>query len=694
MGAISTIRKHYGIVVGLIGVAIAAFILTDILSPEGGSLITPDDSVGKIAGEEIQYNQYQQRLRIARENYTAQTGQTRMSPTRQIQIENDVWEEMVNEIILRQETEDLKIAISDQELIDMVNPDDPHPLVREMLTDQTTGRFEGEQLRQFLNAAQQDPQARGQLLQLEDAIEHAHQQNKYLNLVQKSFYTTDLEAKDNFYNENRTAQVDFFGISTAAIPDDEIEVGQSALENYYQDNRGRFERDEERDFRFITYEVAPSEEDSLEYRTWLEDQIDLFAETDNDTSFVEINSDREILPAARNLGEIDPPAQDEVVNAEEGDVVGPYLFDGQYNITKVIEVRDDTQYTMNARQIFIDADDEDEPEQLANDLRDRITGGEDFETIAQNFGMDEYAFDGGNLGWFREGLHNEDLEEAIINTPVGDITVIQTDEGYHVLEVLREPIRKLFVTATVSREIIPSSDTFADLYDVAFDFSREANNPESFEQLAEEQGKQVQEAGGLTTSDQFIRGLGPAREIIQWIFENNEHDVSGVFETQETFVVGYISNAYQEGYLALDEVENQVRNEVRESRKQEEIIRLLKEQKDQGGDIRSISAEFDANVHSESRLAFRDNNITSFGRQPRFIGGIFGLQPNILSHPIKGDEAVFMAQIGSFADVQLPEDLRNDRDRLTQQRKEFAYDNAFSKLREMADIQDRRYQYY
>lgn len=693
MGAISTIRKHYGLVVGLIGLAIAAFILTDVLSPEGGTLVTPDDTVAKIGEEEIAYNNYQDRLQVARENHIQQTGEARMSATEQVQLENEVWRELIEEIVMNKELDDIQLEVTEAELIEMVNPDDPHPVVRELLTDPTTGRFESEQLRQLLNAAGQDPRARGQLLQLEDALTQAQVQNKYLNLVEKSFYTTNLEARDDFFNRNRTADVDFIGIETDVIDDEQVEVTRADMENYYQNNRDRFEREEERDIRYVTYDVNPSPSDSLEVREWIEDQKGPFSETDDDSSFVDINSDREIFPSVRDLGEIDEPVQDEILDAEPSDVLGPYLYEGDYNITKLISTEDKEDYTLRSRHIFIEEAEED-AEELANDLLDRIRGGEDFGELALEFGMDEFAFDEGDLGWFREGSHPEALEEAIIDNPVGELTLVESEQGYHVLEVTHDPVQQRFETATVSRRIVPSSETFSNVYDDAFDFSTDAHDPETFEEAAEEYNLNISEATNIERNDQIIPGIGPARELVGWMYESNEGEVSEVFEIREQYVVALLADTREEGYQELDEVETEVRNIVREERKKEEIARLLREERDAGANLQSMSVEFNTDLITESGLAFIEDNISGFGRQQGFIGGVFGIPSGVISHPLKGDQAVFMAEISSFADVELPEDLKDIREERNQERGRYAMENAMEKLREMTTVEDNRYQFH
>jgi len=86
-------------------------------------------------------------------------------------------------------------------------------------------------------------------------------------------------------------------------------------------------------------------------------------------------------------------------------------------------------------------------EELANQLyQDVTTGGQDFDTVAQQSSTDtSTAGNGGDLGWFPRGVMVAPFEEAAFATAPGQIhPPVQTEFGWHIIRVIEtEPNRAL-----------------------------------------------------------------------------------------------------------------------------------------------------------------------------------------------------------------------------------------------------------
>jgi peptidyl-prolyl cis-trans isomerase SurA len=75
-------------------------------------------------------------------------------------------------------------------------------------------------------------------------------------------------------------------------------------------------------------------------------------------------------------------------------------------------------------------------ERKAEDLRNRVVKGEEFNEIAKHFSEGSTAKDGGLLGTFERGQLDKQLEDVVFKMNKGQITdVIQTKSGFEVLEV-------------------------------------------------------------------------------------------------------------------------------------------------------------------------------------------------------------------------------------------------------------------
>jgi peptidyl-prolyl cis-trans isomerase SurA len=75
-------------------------------------------------------------------------------------------------------------------------------------------------------------------------------------------------------------------------------------------------------------------------------------------------------------------------------------------------------------------------EKKAEDLRNRVVKGEDFNEIAKHFSEGSTGKDGGPLGTFERGQLDKQLEDAVFKMDKGQMTpVIQTKSGFEVLKV-------------------------------------------------------------------------------------------------------------------------------------------------------------------------------------------------------------------------------------------------------------------
>ena len=75
-------------------------------------------------------------------------------------------------------------------------------------------------------------------------------------------------------------------------------------------------------------------------------------------------------------------------------------------------------------------------EKKAEDLRNRVVKGEDFNEIAKHFSEGSTAKDGGQLGTFEHGQLSKQLEDIVFKMDKGQMTdIIQTKTGFEVLKV-------------------------------------------------------------------------------------------------------------------------------------------------------------------------------------------------------------------------------------------------------------------
>ncbi len=79
----------------------------------------------------------------------------------------------------------------------------------------------------------------------------------------------------------------------------------------------------------------------------------------------------------------------------------------------------------------------------ANKIRSDFLGGADFATLARDFSDGEEAADGGDLGWIAKFQRSAEVEKAIFEATLGEITspIVIENEGIHLFLVTKEETR-------------------------------------------------------------------------------------------------------------------------------------------------------------------------------------------------------------------------------------------------------------
>lgn len=111
---------------------------------------------------------------------------------------------------------------------------------------------------------------------------------------------------------------------------------------------------------------------------------------------------------------------------------------------------DTTGFQAHARHIMVDTEDE------AKKVKERLDAGEDFAAVAKEVSKDSTtAADGGDLGWFPQGVMIPAFDDAAFSLPIGQISdPIQSKYGWHILQVLERGDHELdprYLSATQTK---------------------------------------------------------------------------------------------------------------------------------------------------------------------------------------------------------------------------------------------------
>ncbi len=130
MATLERIRKKGGVLVAfMVGFALLAFILTDFFSGKGGGQPSSIE-VGKVNGTVISYDSYQSEISQAEDFRKLSSNQSSIDENLQFQIRQQVWDQMVMDVVMGEKFEETGIDVTTDEVIDMATGKNPHPGIR------------------------------------------------------------------------------------------------------------------------------------------------------------------------------------------------------------------------------------------------------------------------------------------------------------------------------------------------------------------------------------------------------------------------------------------------------------------------------------------------------------------------------------------------------------------------------------
>ena len=210
MISLENIRNRSGLLLVVIGFAMMAFILTDLLSSRNGGAVSTDLVIGQVGDKEIDYQLFEKKVQESLE------AQRRSNPNIDIaQVRNSVWNQLVRESILNNEFEALGVEVCASELFDMVQGNNPYPTVKQSFVNPQTGQFDRSRLLQFLKEDinnDETGEAKKQWLTFEEAIRNERRNNKYNALISKGLSVSDWEARLSKVNQSEIRNVSYIQI--------------------------------------------------------------------------------------------------------------------------------------------------------------------------------------------------------------------------------------------------------------------------------------------------------------------------------------------------------------------------------------------------------------------------------------------------------------------------------------------------
>ncbi len=701
MALINKIREKTGLAVGVIAFGLILFLVGgDLLGPNSMLLGKNSTTVGEIAGEEIDYQDYLQRVEEYSAVWAQRYGNT-PSSEQLVTIREQVWNDLIREIAYNKQFETLGLSISDKEIEDMVKGNNISPIITQSFTNPQTGEFNKEDVIAFLRSYNdRDPQQQAQWNQLQAQLGPNRLETKYQSLLLNTNFVTSAEGKQQYMATSGSRSVTYMYIPYFSIPDSTIEVSDSELRAYISENSEDYKADETKDIAYVTFKVIPSAEDTA----YIKEEIDALKldleKTENDSLFAYRNSEAFTPFKSYRMDEL-PTELQESESLEVGAIVGPVQVGSKFVLYKVAEVGERDKYSARASHILFKADG-DTPEAKADAKAEarkilrEIKNGASFESMARIHGTDGTAQRGGDLGWFAEGDMVGPFNDAVMNASRTGLLndVVETDFGYHIIDVTETKTNDYYKVAQIEKEVFASDETINEFYREADIFASSATSYDEFKANAEKEGLTIETRKRVGRNDRSLNRLNNARQVVFWAFnEASVGDVSEVYDLESQYVVAVVTGGQEEGTASLESVRNEVERKVINKKKAEKIKSQLSGKE---GSLEELAETYgdEAQIHSMPGLTLSANSLSNVGSAPAAIGAAFALEEGERTGTLESDNGVIVLRVDAITPANELDDYTASKDQVAQRRQVRIRQNMAEAIKEFAAIEDNRYKFF
>ena len=697
MAIISTLRDKGGkFLVFVVGFSIAAFVLGDILGPNSSLIGQNRNIVGSINGEEIDLVRFNAVYEELTYNFSLNNGR---SPTQQevSELRDQAWERLINDISYVEEFNKIGLTVTDKESVDMVQGNNIHPMIIQAFSDPSTGSFNKDNVIGYLQNLSNQPANQQQAwFSFESNLKPMRLRTKYDNLIAQSTYYNSLDAEAEYFNTSSQIDLAYFYIPFFAVSDTLFDVSTNEMRSYLNKNKSDYNQDETRSIDYAFFSVQPSAEDS----TFFENEINnirsnlMSSNIIDDSTYAVINSDSFNPYIKYNPDELPT----DLVGEDVGFITEPTYENGSISIKKLSKIDQDAQEKARAKHILLRFDDSNKStvRTEANRILNLLRSGSDFEETARTYSQDGSASNGGDLGWFTDGMMVKPFQDAVFSRRRSGLIprIIETDFGFHIINVTYPKTRTSYFVANISKDILPSDNTRNNIYRSAELFKLDIKSTDDvFSDYLKENNIIGGNISDIDKNSTEVGTIPNARNVILWSYSDDRYvgEVSDVLETDEGYIVAQINEMKDEGTKKLDEVENSIKRRIIDEKKYEYLKEILVDYSSLQ-DLKDNSGLGD--IYRSSGISMTENSLSNVGFSPESIGTAFSMQEGELTRPFKIDGGVIVLGLESkvLADtLSNYDDYRNTLIQTNRFNVPLKIDDA---IKHFSDIEDDRYKFF
>ena len=716
MAALQKIRSKGVLLVSIIALALFLFVAGDLFRGLESLFQSSSQQVGEVNGKAVSIQEYQKMVDDLQTYYEIVQQKSSFNEEELNRIKDEAWQTFVQSELIKNQCDELGIAVTDDEISDIVKSGMSQMLQVPVFMNQQTGRYDYASVNAFLaeykklkDSGTQVPETYEKIykyyLFAQRQIRDQLLTQKYQVLLSQVFLSNPEEAKLSFAGRTEESDLLLAALPAASVNDDAVKVTDEELKNKYNEDKEQYRQYiETRDVKVIDVQVTASNADKKAAEAEMADAASKLASATNNTTagnvvrqatsllaYSDVYKTKDAFPAmiSSNLdsaavGSVKAPAYDAMTNT--------------YYTYKVLGKKTEADSVL-FRQVGVIGKDEADIAKKADSIMTALNSGANFKDLAKKYNQT------GDSTWLNTAQFQTsqvDGDNALfINTlygmNTGEVKKLKMENGATViLQVMKtaNPVTKYNVAAVV-KELKFSDDTYSKEYNKFSSFVAENKTLEQIEANAAKSGYTVRPINDVTCSAHGIANIRATREALKWVFDEAKvGDVSQLYEcgSNDHLMIVALTGINEEGYRSEAKLKDMLTEEIKLEKKVAKLYESAKNVKS----IAEAQKLKDVVVDTIKHVSFASPTyIASTGASEPMVGAVAAkTAKGAFAGPVKGNNGVYMFQVINKTKTAEKFDAKSEETAAAMNDFRAVSNTIINTLYLKANVKDKRYKFF
>jgi len=716
MAILNQIRQRSLFLILVIAMALFSFVLADVIRNASGSSLPDQNIIATINGIEMEREDFMKKVEnLERQNRGSGTN---------VQSMNTVWDIELRKSVLASEFDKLGITVERDLMRDLLK----NNLLSFDEFKDSQGEFDQRKLNEFIsNLKEISPETmdlQGAQVNYESwnnyesNIASSGLEKIYFDLIRSAINSTVFEGKTQYNYENDNVDLKYIKIPFSTIADSLVKVTKSDVKKYMKKNENDYQVKASRNLIYVKFQENPSKYDEKQIENQLtellndREEFDFesktnkkilgFKNTRDNEEFLNLNSAIKLYDSYVFENSFSKEMAPIIYSLNKGEVYGPYKEGEFIKITKLVDTKRIPD-SVKVRHILIpysgslrsdpnETTTEEQAKKRADSIyRIVLRRPSKFKSLLslssdvasnENDGEIEFSYIDGFAPEFRD---------FSFENRVGKISVVETDFGFHIIEILSQSKRKNAVkVANLGLKIEASERTIDSIFNITskFEIATEKSN---FRDVASEFNYKVNPVNNIRELNENIPGVGSQRAIVRWAYnpDTNLDDIRRFNLQNGGYLVAMLTSINPEGLMSIDKASVTAIPKIRNEKKAKMIMDKIK-----GRSLDDISSSQNQTIQTALAVNMKNPVLSGTGNEPNVVGYAFGIDEGVTSKGIIGNNGVFYVKVDRIKYANVMSNYQNYTNFLNSITLGSYNSKVYEALLESAEIEDNRHLFY